>query len=259
MTTPHIAEAPTRIEAALIASGRFHDIAYVRDQLLDLFGSEPRIHSRLFEDYGEIDAITNTDIIVSYTCDVVADDAQSAALRDWLERGGRWFALHATNATLDWVDGKVASPDRSPAFMELLGSSFAAHPPLDRYRVEVADPDHPLMQGLEPFEVRDEQYLGAIRAPIHVLLDSYFAGETPRFQISQWPPARHPVLYLREVGRGAVLYLTMGHSFPPPAEVDGKACEVDRCSWGEPIFRELLRRGLGWLVEPHAQRTKGQC
>jgi type 1 glutamine amidotransferase len=254
MTTFRMKDAATQIEAALIASGPFHDIAYVRQQLLGLLGDEFRIRTRVFEDYTQIEAITAADVIVSYTCDVVADDAQSAALRGWLERGGRWFALHATNATLAWVDGKVVSPDRSPAFMELLGSSFAAHPPLGLYRVEVADPDHPLVQGLESFEVRDEQYLGPVRAPIHVLLDSHFAGETPRFQVSQWPAARHPVLYVRELGRGAVLYFTMGHSFPPPMEVDGgvdggTVSEGDHCSWNEPIFRELLRRGVGWLVE----------
>jgi uncharacterized protein len=256
-TTLRVMDAAVQIDAALIASGPFHDIAYVRDQLLGLLGDEFRIRTRVFEDYTQIDAITAFDVIVSYTCDVVADDEQSAALRGWLERGGRWFALHATNATLGWVDGKVASPDRSPAFMDLLGSSFAAHPPLGSYRIEVADPDHPLVHGLEPFEVRDEQYLGPVRAPIHVLLDSYFAGETPRFQVSQWPAARHPVLYVRELGRGAVLYFTMGHSFPPPGGVDGGAVsEGDHCSWNEPIFRELLRRGVGWLAEGNKQRTR---
>jgi type 1 glutamine amidotransferase len=250
-------EAPTRINAVLIAAGRFHDIDYVRQQLLSLLAGEPEICTRVFEDYTQIDAITAADIIVSYTCDIVADGDQSASLRRWLEQGGRWFALHATNATLDWVDGKVASPDRSPAFMELLGSSFAAHPPLGRYRVEIADPDHPLVQGLEPFEIRDEQYLGAVRAPVHVLLDSYFAGETPRFQASQWPAARHPVLYLRELGRGAVLYLTMGHSFPVSEGTDGGAVsDADHCSWEEPIFNELLRRGLRWLVEPNDYRIR---
>jgi type 1 glutamine amidotransferase len=252
MSNASALEAPTRINAVLIAAGRFHDIDYVRQQLLSLLAGEPEICTSIFEDYTQIEAITAADIIISYTCDIVADDDQSALLRRWLEQGGRWFALHATNATLDWVDGKVASPDRSPAFMELLGSSFAAHPPLGRYLVEIADPNHPLVQGLEPFEIRDEQYLGAVRAPVHVLLDSYFAGETPRFQANQWPAARHPVLYLRELGRGAVLYLTMGHSFPAPDQAEGGAVpEADHCSWGEPIFNELLRRGLRWLVEPN--------
>jgi len=246
MTSPTI-EVCTKIDAALIVSGRFHDMDYVRRQLLDLFAGDPRIRARVFEDYEEIEVITTADIIVSYTCDVVADEKQSAALRGWLKQGGRWFALHATNATLDWVDGKVASPDRAPAFMELLGSSFAAHPPMGRYRVDVADPDHWLVKGLESFEVRDEQYLGSIRAPIHILLDSHFEGETPRFQAGPWSAKRHPVLYLRELGRGAVLYLTMGHSFPPSEGTNVE--EADHCSWEEPIFQELLRRGLGWLVE----------
>jgi type 1 glutamine amidotransferase len=258
MTTPLITDGFTSpIEVALIASGPFHDIEYVRNRLLGLIEGEFRIRTRVFEDYTQIRAITEAHIIVTYTCNVVADDAQSAALRSWLERGGHWFALHATNATLDWVDGKVASPDRAPAFMELLGSSFAAHPPLAHYRVDVADQDHPLVRGLQSFEVRDEQYLGQIRAPIHVLLDSQFAGETPRFQMSHWPSGRHPVLYLRELGRGAVLYLTMGHCFPPSREPNADAAQqADHCSWEEPIFHELLRRGLSWLAERCEQTTR---
>ena len=48
MTTSNITEAPARIEAALIASGRFHDIAYVRNQLLDLAPSGPYLHAAVF-------------------------------------------------------------------------------------------------------------------------------------------------------------------------------------------------------------------
>lgn len=249
---------PQRINAVLVASGRYHDIDFARAQLLALLGTDPRIRTRVFEDYSNIEAIAAADILISYACDVVATPAQTAALRDWLARGGRWFALHGTNSVLRFMeDGRVSAPDDAPEFMALLGTSFAAHPPIERYRVDIADPDHPLVQGLAPFEVVDEQYLADVRSPIHVLLDCFFEGATPRFERSDWPAARHPVLYLRELGEGGILYLTLGHCrghYDMQPLLDWWPT-VDRCSWDEPIFHELLRRGLAWACKTIDQGT----
>lgn len=238
-----------RRNAVLVASGLYHDIDFARREILGHLGEFPAVRTHVVPDYADIAAIGQADFLVSYTCDVVATPQQTAALRAWLERGGRWFALHGTNSVLRFMeDGRVGTPDLAPEFMELLGSSFASHPPIERYRVDVADPSHPLVEGLSSFDVTDEQYLSDPRAPIHVLLDTFHAGETPRFERSHWPAARHPVLYLRTVGKGAILYLTLGHCrghYDMQPMMDWWPT-VERGSWDEPIFRELLRRGLGW-------------
>lgn len=239
------------IRALLVAAGKYHDIDFARAELLGLLGAHPDIRTRVVEDYSDLAAIAQSDLIVSYTCDVVPTPHQVAVLREWLEKGGRWFALHGTNSILRFLeDGRVDVPDEAPEFMDLLGSSFAAHPPIGRYRVDIADPGNPLVAGIEPFEVTDEQYLADVRAPIHVLLDTRFEGQTPRFVRADWPAARHPVLYLRQVGDGAVLYLTLGHC---RGHHDMRPLmdwwpTIDRGSWDEPVFYELLRRGLGWAA-----------
>ncbi len=239
------------IRALLVAAGKYHDIDFARAELLRLLGAHPDIRTRVVEDYSDVAAITESDLIVSYTCDVVPTPDQVVALRGWLAKGGRWFALHGTNSILRFLeDGRVDCPDEAPAFMDLLGSSFAAHPPIGRYRVDVTDPAHPLVAGIEAFEVTDEQYLADVLAPIHVLLDTEFEGRTPRFVRADWPVARHPVLYLREVGEGAVLYLTLGHcrGHHDMRPVMDWWPTIDRGSWDEPVFYELLRRGLGWAA-----------
>ena len=60
--------------------------------------------------------------------------------------------------------------------MTLLGSQFIAHPPIQPFRVEVADPAHELVSGIEPFETDDELYLSRIHGDLHHLLETRYTG-----------------------------------------------------------------------------------
>ena len=62
----------------------------------------------------------DSSILVSYTCDVRPSEAAQRAIRDWVEGGGRWVALHGTNAALDNVDGR-AGPVESPRVLPAVG------------------------------------------------------------------------------------------------------------------------------------------
>lgn len=240
-----------RIDCVLVAAGKYHDIDFARLELLKLLGEHERIRVRVFEDYSNLAAIREAAFLVTYTCEVLPTEEQQAALRDWVERGGRWYALHGTNSVLKFLDnGLVDTPDDAPRFMQLLGSQFASHPPIGPLRVDVAQPEHPLVLGIEPFEVVDECYLMDMKAEVEVLLDTEFEGQTPGFVRDQWPRQRHPVLYLRRLGEGAVLYLTLGHC---RGHYDLRPLmdywpQVDRCAWDSPIFYDLLRRGLNWAA-----------
>lgn len=240
-----------RIDCILIAAGRYHDIDFARLELLKLLAENQRIRVRVFEDYSNLEAICAADCLVTYTCEVIPSLEQQVALRSWLEQGGRWYALHGSNSILRFLDnGQVDTPNWAPHFMQTLGSQFAAHPPIAPFRVEVAKPEHPLVQGIEPFEVSDEQYLMDMTADVEVLLETRFEGETPGFVRDQWLAERHPVLYLRRHGEGAVLYLTLGHC---RGHYDLRPLmdfwpQVDRCAWEHPTFYQLLRRGLHWAA-----------
>lgn len=247
-----------RIDCVLVASGKYHDIDFARLELLKLLAEDERIRVRVFEDYSNLEAITRADFLVTYTCEVIPSLEQQQALRSWLEQGGRWYALHGTNSILRFLaNGLVDTPDWAGHFMDTLGTQFASHPPIGPFTVHVAKPDDPLVQGIEDFEVVDEQYLVDQCAEIDVLLDLEFEGETPGFVRDQWLKERHPVLYRRVLGEGAVLYLTLGHcrghyDLQPLMDYWPS---VDRCSWDSPVFYELLRRGLAWASEPARERN----
>jgi type 1 glutamine amidotransferase len=212
---------------------------------------------RVFEDYEVVAAIAEADFIVTYTCDVMPSLRAQEALRDFLQRGGRWFALHGTNSILRFLsDGKVDSPRWAPLFMQTLGSMFVAHPPIAPYTVTVADPNHPLVAGVQSFETTDELYLLETYGPLQVLLETHFGGEAAGFVESTWAAAAHPVFYIKEHGDGAVLYLTLGHcrghyDIEPLMDYWPS---VDRCAWDLPVFHLLLERGLAWAKAPRAGR-----
>ncbi|MFV3130436.1 ThuA domain-containing protein [Niveispirillum sp. KHB5.9] len=237
------------IDVCLIAGGKYHDIDFARLELLKLLGEHERLRVRVLNDFGDAASIRDADLLITYTCDIVPDAAGLAALRHFLGRGRRWFALHGTNSILNFLaDGKVDCPDCAPDFMEMLGSQFQAHPPIGRFKVKVADKTHELTRDLRDFVVEDEQYLCDFRPGNHALLTTRFAGATPEFIRDDWPDGEHMVMYTRASHGGEVLYLTLGHcrgryDLRPLADFYPY---VERCAWQHPVYHELLRRGIRW-------------
>ena len=237
------------INVVLVAGGRWHDIDFARVELLKILGEDDRVRVQVFSDYADGNAIQRADFLITYTCDVIPDGDTQRMLRDYVERGGRWFALHGTNSILTFLEsGKVDAPDHAPLFMDTLGTAFVAHPPIGPYRVEITNPDHPLTRDIDPFETVDELYLSRTVADIETLLHCEFEGAAPAFVADQWERTRQPVLYVRSLGQGAVLYLTLGHCrghYDMRPLVDYFP-EIQRGSWDLPIFYELVRRGIAW-------------
>lgn len=234
-----------------VASGKYHDIDFARLEVLKLLAEHSNIRTRVLEDYEDVLAIQEADFIISYTCDVIPGLAAQEALREFVATGGRWYALHGTNSILRFLDnGLVDSPRLAPHFMETLGSAFVAHPPIKPYEVNVVQKDHPLTKGVKNFETSDELYLVETYDELDVLMDCGFEGKAEGFVEDVWASARHPVLYIRKIGEGQVLYLTLGHcrghyDMQPLMEFYPV---VERCAWELPVFYDLLRRGIKWVA-----------
>ncbi|MBI1186030.1 MAG: ThuA domain-containing protein [Alphaproteobacteria bacterium] len=257
---PEKAAAKKRINAVLIAGGKYHDIDFARLELLKLLAEDERVRVRVFEDYSNVAAIQAADFLVTYTCDVMPSLEAQEALKAFVEGGKRWYALHGTNSILRFLSPEgagygqllVDSPRWAPLLMETLGSQFIAHPPIAPFRVEVTQPKHKLVKGVAPFDTDDELYLMETHGELDVMLHCEFAGEAPGFVEKEWAHARHPVFYTHAIGKGAVLYLTLGHCrghYDMPGIADYYPA-VERCAWNLPVFYDLLRRGIAWVKEP---------
>jgi type 1 glutamine amidotransferase len=248
-------DQPPRINCVMICGGVWHDIDFARLELLKLLAEDPRIRTRVFENYEQIDAIEQADILITYTCDITPSLPAQEALKRWLNKGGRWYALHGTNSILRLLDDGVwEAPRWAPLMMEMLGSQFISHPAIEPYRVRVKDRDHPLTKGIEDFETTDELYHLEVHGDIQILMDCECTGPGTGFTEADSAYGDHPVFYIKPHQKGAVLYLTLGHCrghYDLQPMMDWWPT-VDRCAWDLPVFYDLLRRGIAWLKEREA-------
>ncbi|MGH0029021.1 MAG: ThuA domain-containing protein [Myxococcota bacterium] len=243
------------IHAYLVAGGRYHDIDFARAEILKLLAEDPDIRTRVAEDYADTDAIAAADCLVTYTCDVPGSPEQQKALAEYVAGGGRWFALHGTNSVLDMLAEGVGAPRDHAVLMQTLGSQFLAHPPIGPFQVTNAAPDHPLVAGIDDFEVTDELYLCEYHGELQPLLTTRFTGTAPGFIEGEFPDdAPRLVMYLHPVGKGEVLYLTLGHcrSKYDMRPIMDEYPATERGAWESPVFHDLLRRGLRWAARKDA-------
>jgi uncharacterized protein len=215
---------------------RNHDFDFARRRLLDALYAAGDIRTDVASNYDDGNAIQGGDLLVSYTSQVPVGDEQCDALRDYLERGGRWFAVHASNS----VAGNAHLPG-------ILGSRFITHPPYLHYPVSISRPDDPLLNGIEAFEVDDELYVIEHSDDIEVLLSTRWGGQAMG---QQFPDDIRPLMYRRRVGQGGVLYLALGHCNRPfdKPRPDGPDRPDLRGPWELPVYKELIRRGIDWVA-----------
>ncbi len=253
---------PARI--LLITGGKYHDFDLARLVLLNLMAENERIRVTCADDFSGCSALEGYRAIVLYTCDLLPEDEQTAALEAFVANGGRMFALHGANAGLEFTDGpeivasgvripglvKPTAETAAPGFMRLLGSRFVAHLSGQPMHIHVEDAGHPITAGLEDFTVTDEPYIASPLAEYRTLLSARYKGEAPGYLLGQWnddPP--RPQLYIRSHGLGEVAYSPLGHAC---GRYDARPlmdeAPVVRGPWDEPAFQELLRRCIAWLI-----------
>jgi type 1 glutamine amidotransferase len=248
-----VSEENRVIKVHLVAAGDYHDIDFARLELLKLLAENESIRTTVATDYHDLDQIGASDFLVTYTCNLVPTEVEQLALKKYIAGGKRWFALHGTNSILKFLDGGgVDSPETAPVLMEVLGTQFIAHPPIQPFPVQISDPEHELVKGINEFETDDELYLSRIHGDLHLLLHTHYTGSARGFVEAEWPDDEpRPVYYINKVGDGEVLYLTLGHC---RGHYDMQPMipfypTIERGSWEKPEYYELLRRGIRYCVE----------
>lgn len=248
--------ASSRIDVALVVGGRWHDVDFARLELLDLLAEHDAVRCTVHSDFSEIDVLAAADAVIAYTCEVRPTAEEALSLTDAVRRGSRLLALHATNSAIDPPEPGGArifrTPDVMPEFTALLGNRFLAHPKIAPARIDVVQPEHPLVRGVPSFVTTDEIYVMALRDDLDVVLDTEFSGDCPGFEVSDsGPRARHPILYTRHEGAGRVVYFTLGHCrgrFDVSDLGIPDLGVVDRVAWESAEYREVLRRCVAWAV-----------
>ncbi len=249
------------------ANGHDHDFA--RLQLLEIL-EEKGVQCSVANDYKDLETwLPLSRLMITYTAGPFLDDRQSQMVDEWLASGGRWLGLHGTSG------GKAARIEGSrrrrmvkTSHHEVLGGFFINHPPVRRFRVDVADDSHPLTKGLPAsFEVIDEPYMIEVLEPgaSRILLtaelgpdplpDSFgfvYDKDTALMEDGK----TRVIAYERPVGEGAVCYVALGHCHSPgtnsqpfvdkSVDPEGKTPLLLRQTWETEAYGQLLRNAIDW-------------
>lgn len=268
---------PTRVH--LIAGGyppgsfAGHDMDYVRLRLLGMLQENPHLLTTTANDYSDIAKwLPGTAFLITYVAGPYPTDEQNDVIRKWIEDGGRWLALHGTSGgkAVPMGENRYIRKMVKGKYHETLGAFFLNHPPVRKFRVEVADSSHPLTEGLpKSFEMMDELYLIEVQdlARCRVLLTTELANDpSPQGfgfvydrDTSLLPDGKTRVLgYTRDLGKGGVTYIALGHCHSPlsnvqpfvdaSVEASGTTPKTFRGSWETREFDVLLRNGIRWGV-----------
>ncbi len=118
----------------------------------------------------------------------------------------------------------------SVAYQFMTGGQWVAHPGnVIDYRVNITQPEDPVMHGLSDFDYRSEQYYMHVDPANQVLATTTFSGE----HASWTKGVTMPVVWKRQHGVGRVFYSALGHV----------ASEFDH-----PQMRAILQRGMVWAA-----------
>lgn len=242
-----------------------HDHDYARLRLLGLL-AERELSASVANDFADVEKwLPVSRFLITYVAGPYPDTAQCRAIQRWLEAGGHWLGLHGTSGgRAERVEGSRQRRTVKTEHHALLGSRFLTHPPICKIRVEVSDADHPLTRGLgRSFEVEDEPYFIELQDPgsTRILLTAdYGPSATSRAigtlyasDTSLQADGRTRVLgYTRQVGKGGVAYIALGHCHNPAIRGGRTPDPLDTTpltfhgSWETEPFILLLRNAIAW-------------
>ena len=244
-----------------------HDHDYARLRLLSLL-AEGDVAASVANDFADVEKwLPVSRLLITYVAGPYPDAAQCKVIQRWLEAGGHWFGLHGiSGGRAEKVEGSRQRRTVKTEHHALLGSYFLTHPPIQKIHVDVKAGDSRLTRGLgASFDVEDEPYFIELQHPAstRVLLTADYGpgavsptiGTLYAKDTSLQPDGRTRVLgYTRDVGRGAVAYVALGHCHNPAIRAARAPDPTDttlltfRGSWETDAFTTLLRNAIAWGV-----------
>lgn len=213
----------------LILSGANHGFASSAEVIGGFLGGDPAINVTVTDDKDVFSSPTlaNHDVCVlgtGFTRSERHDDGsvtyhselsteQEDGLVNFVSSGKGLVGVHGTGW---WIGGRAA---------DLLGGHANWHPPGLTFTVNVADSSHPVMQGIDDFEVDDEIYISAWDPAIHILANA------------QWADKPQPMAWVKQYGQGRVFYTTLGHTAN---------------TFQQPAVQQMMRQGTLWAANGDA-------
>ncbi|MGA2069098.1 MAG: ThuA domain-containing protein [Thermoguttaceae bacterium] len=223
---PAIADQPAAAKRVVIVTGEdgsYHNWRETAPVLKALLAKDPRLEVTLVEDPKFLagPGLKKYDVAVLHFKNFDPKSPGPAAQRnldEFVRGGGGLVLVHfACGAFQEW-----------PEFVQLAGRvwnpKLRPHDPYGKFRVEIADQEHPITRGMTPFDTSDELYTcleGGV--PIHVLATA----------VSKVDRKTYPMAFVLEPGKGRTFHCVLGH---------------DVRAFAAAGVGDLYRRGTAWAA-----------
>jgi type 1 glutamine amidotransferase len=196
-----------------------HDSARFEPMLAKAIESEG-FHFTYTPDPNELNAanLARYDALMIYANHATITPDQEKALLDFVNSGKGFLPIHCASFCFQ----------NSPAYIALVGAQFLKHG-TGEFTATIVQPNHPVLDGVQPFQVWDETY-------VHTKINPDKTVLMERVDES----GHEPWTWVRAQGKGRVFYTAYGH---------------DERVWGHAMFHRLVRNGILWAVGP-AVRTE---
>lgn len=220
-------ETAKRPRALALIGDRYHSPVYIRDGLSSALVKE-NIPVTFITNVEELNAANLKDVQIllilrdgmnwpnGYDKEPVKwmTDAQQQAVWDFVHNGGGFLALH--NSQGIYPPGGL--------YYKLFGGDYGGHPRPYTFTVRVENTSHPITEGVEDFEIFDEQHTVKYYLGNENLLLRTIARDNLAAAGGWW----------REMGKGRFVYLSPGHT--PDA-------------LNHPMMQRLIRNSVNWLLK----------
>lgn len=207
------------LKVLLVTGGHDHDISFY-----GVFPSRPEMEINVNPHPGSFrgDLAKRYDVLVLYDMTEIDDPAEREALQKYLQAGKGLVALHHSIVSAQnwpwWHEEVLGGRYRQKADSSGPASTFQHDVDLQVRPVG----DHPVLTGIEPFQIHDEAYKDMWISPrVKVLLETDNAlNDKPMAWIGIHP-------------KGRVIYIELGHG---------------REAHESPVYRKLVRNAIYWAA-----------
>ena len=153
-------------------------------------------------------------VVVAYTTGENLTPEQDQGLLGGIVGGKGFVGVHSA----------ADSFKETPGYINMVGGKFLTHPSYwPKLTFNVKNRLHPVMEGLEDFQMEEELYLMETYGHFEVLLATWFKG------------FERPIAWVKPYGHGRVCYTALGHAQQPTED---------------PNFQRLVVNAVRWARDP---------
>ncbi|HZG74608.1 MAG TPA: ThuA domain-containing protein [Paenibacillus sp.] len=202
------------------------EVAGLYKGILEGEGFEVEVSDTL-EAFGDVDKLKSLDLIVPNWTMGQIDGGLAGNVLAAVQSGVGIAGTHG---------GMCDSFRTNVDWQFMTGGQWVAHPGNDgvEYTVNVKYSSSPLLEGIEDFEVKSEQYYMHVDPAVEVLATTRFPNPKVPGPHSPNKAVDMPVVWTKRWGAGRVFYCTLGHQ----ANIIAM-----------PQVTEIMRRGFLWAAE----------